>query len=93
MFVIDYFCYTINAVVVRGVCYHSARLPKILCLQELICCEINSEIKPLKTKHNLFYIRTQGVLHSKHSPYRLPKTNHTMMYKVELVYSEMYTIK
>jgi hypothetical protein len=57
----------------------------------LYAVEINSESKPLKTKHNLFYVRTQGVPHSKHSPYRLPKTNHTMMYKVKLVYSEMYT--
>ena len=50
-------------------------------------CTCNIEIKLLKTKRNLLYIRTQSVPRSKHSPLRLHTTYLLMLYK-ETVHTE-----
>jgi hypothetical protein len=55
---------------------------------KVVSCSNN----PLKEKRNLFYMRTQFVPRSKHSPPRLYKTSHLMLYKSKVaVCSEIHT--
>jgi len=50
------------------------------------------KLKPFKDEMCLFYIRTQFVPRSKHSPPRLCKTNVLMLYKPKVaVCSKIYT--